>query len=215
MAISVRPILSIMSLSLMCFFLVSNQTSAQITYVEDFPDSISIWTKRWFYKNTNAENYYVARGNCDPNNRGNESNGLWISDDRGCGNFSSRSRVRINLINNFGNDAISFSIGVSSCLQLTVLNIYDRNGALVISETLPRSCFSFPNYSYALKNGISAFEFVNAIRIEGNTAIDNVTLIKQSSQATAVPTMTEWGMIIFMILAGLGSVYYLRRQKRA
>jgi len=32
---------------------------------------------------------------------------------------------------------------------------------------------------------------------------------------TAVPTMGEWGMIIFMILAGLGSVYYLRRQRRA
>jgi hypothetical protein len=29
-----------------------------------------------------------------------------------------------------------------------------------------------------------------------------------------IPTMTEWGMIIFMILAGFGAVYYLRRQKR-
>ncbi len=29
-----------------------------------------------------------------------------------------------------------------------------------------------------------------------------------------VPTMTEWGMIIFVILAGLGSVLYLRRQRR-
>jgi len=29
-----------------------------------------------------------------------------------------------------------------------------------------------------------------------------------------IPTMTEWGMIIFMILAGLGSVYYLRRRGR-
>ena len=29
-----------------------------------------------------------------------------------------------------------------------------------------------------------------------------------------VPTMNEWGMIIFMVLAGLGSVYYLRRQRR-
>jgi hypothetical protein len=28
-----------------------------------------------------------------------------------------------------------------------------------------------------------------------------------------VPTMTEWGMIIFMVLAGLGSLYYLRRHK--
>jgi len=32
---------------------------------------------------------------------------------------------------------------------------------------------------------------------------------------TSVPTMTEWGMIIFMVLAGLGAVYYMRRQRRA
>ena len=32
---------------------------------------------------------------------------------------------------------------------------------------------------------------------------------------TAVPTMTEWGMIIFVLLAGLGSVYYLRKQRKA
>jgi hypothetical protein len=31
----------------------------------------------------------------------------------------------------------------------------------------------------------------------------------------AVPTMTEWGMIIFMVLAALGGVLYLKRQKRA
>jgi hypothetical protein len=33
--------------------------------------------------------------------------------------------------------------------------------------------------------------------------------------ASAVPSMTEWGMIIFVMLAGLGSVYYMRRSKRA
>jgi hypothetical protein len=32
---------------------------------------------------------------------------------------------------------------------------------------------------------------------------------------SGIPTLTEWGMIIFTILAGLGAVYYLRRQKRA
>ena len=31
----------------------------------------------------------------------------------------------------------------------------------------------------------------------------------------SVPTMNEWGMIIFMALAGLGAVFYLRRSKRA
>jgi type VI secretion system secreted protein VgrG len=30
---------------------------------------------------------------------------------------------------------------------------------------------------------------------------------------TAVPTLSEWGVIIFMVLVGLMSIYYLRRQK--
>jgi hypothetical protein len=29
----------------------------------------------------------------------------------------------------------------------------------------------------------------------------------------SIPTMTEWGMIIFMVLAGLGAIYYLRRKR--
>ncbi len=33
-------------------------------------------------------------------------------------------------------------------------------------------------------------------------------------ESTSVPTMTEWGMIIFMILAGLGSFCYLKRRKQ-
>jgi len=32
---------------------------------------------------------------------------------------------------------------------------------------------------------------------------------------TAVPTMTEWGMIIFVVLAGLGPICFLRRQRKA
>lgn len=32
--------------------------------------------------------------------------------------------------------------------------------------------------------------------------------------AVSIPTMSEWGMIIFTVLAGIGSVYYLRRQRR-
>jgi len=36
-----------------------------------------------------------------------------------------------------------------------------------------------------------------------------------STTTSTVPTMTEWGMIFFVLLAGLGSAYYLRRQKKA
>jgi hypothetical protein len=31
-------------------------------------------------------------------------------------------------------------------------------------------------------------------------------------QTTTVPTMTEWGIIIFIVLAGMGSIYSLRRK---
>jgi len=44
-----------------------------------------------------------------------------------------------------------------------------------------------------------------------STCSSNCKIITPS---TVVPTMTEWGMIIFIILAGIGSIYYLRRQRR-
>jgi hypothetical protein len=45
-----------------------------------------------------------------------------------------------------------------------------------------------------------------------NTATASTTPLAVA--AVAVPTMTEWGMLIFMVLAGLGSVCYLRRDRR-
>jgi hypothetical protein len=41
--------------------------------------------------------------------------------------------------------------------------------------------------------------------------IDNVEI----GHDVGIPTLNEWGMIIFMVLAGLGSVYYLRRRRSA
>ncbi|MEK6673074.1 MAG: choice-of-anchor Q domain-containing protein [Nitrospirota bacterium] len=34
-----------------------------------------------------------------------------------------------------------------------------------------------------------------------------------AAAAVSVPTMTEWGMIIFIFLAGLGAMYYMRRRR--
>jgi hypothetical protein len=33
------------------------------------------------------------------------------------------------------------------------------------------------------------------------------------STSTSVPTLSEWGMMIFMVLAGTGSLYYLKSQR--
>ena len=46
----------------------------------------------------------------------------------------------------------------------------------------------------------------------------NGTIVDQGGpgdMGMGIPTMTEWGMIIFTMVAGLGAVYYLRRQKTA
>lgn len=36
----------------------------------------------------------------------------------------------------------------------------------------------------------------------------------QPQAAAAAPTMNEWGMLTFVVLAGFGAVYYMRRQRR-
>ena len=49
------------------------------------------------------------------------------------------------------------------------------------------------------------------LRIYSNRA----TFGQAAAAPTIVPTMTEWGMVTLMILAGLGAMYRLRRQKKA
>jgi hypothetical protein len=45
---------------------------------------------------------------------------------------------------------------------------------------------------------------------------NDIVVLKMSDDppATTVPTMNEWGIMIFMILAGIGSVFYLRKKRK-
>lgn len=52
-------------------------------------------------------------------------------------------------------------------------------------------------------------------RLFASTNSDPKGITFMPSRVTFIPTLNEWGMIIFMTLAGLGAVYYMRRQKRA
>ncbi|HDH01381.1 MAG TPA: IPTL-CTERM sorting domain-containing protein [Nitrospirae bacterium] len=40
----------------------------------------------------------------------------------------------------------------------------------------------------------------------------DIVVLKMSTMVTAIPTMTGWGMIVFMLLAGLMGVFYMRRR---
>ena len=64
----------------------------------------------------------------------------------------------------------------------------------------------------------------NLVSESFNGVIDDVRIYDQALSSSAiaalvtgpvnVPTMNEWGMIIFMVFSGVGSIYYLRRQRR-
>jgi hypothetical protein len=43
----------------------------------------------------------------------------------------------------------------------------------------------------------------------------SLILVEFEQAQAAVPTMGEWGVVIFTVLGGIGAVYYLRRQMRA
>ena len=48
--------------------------------------------------------------------------------------------------------------------------------------------------------------------LNGSDAYERIVYMSDPT-STDVPTMNEWGMIAFLVLAGIGSVYYLRRKR--
>ena len=147
------------------------------TYLETFPDPLGDWQAGWLYQNTNMESHYFSGGNCDANYRGNQPEGIWISDNQGCGNEIIQSPVRIDFAGGFGDDGVLLAFDLFTCVTDVTLNIYDKNGALVVSDPIPSNCWNWSSYSYPLTNGISAFELAyTGGQVEGNTSIDNVLL---------------------------------------
>lgn len=67
-----------------------------------------------------------------------------------------------------------------------------------------------PEYFF-LQSGVWHNGIIDKVRFFVNGSADPTCAAVPKS----VPTMTEWGIIIFIVIAGLGSVYYLRRKKTA
>jgi hypothetical protein len=67
-----------------------------------------------------------------------------------------------------------------------------------------------------INNNCITLYFVDGERGDDDLT-ENQVIVDQGGPGqggVAVPTMSEWGIIIFILLAGVGSVYYLRRQRR-
>ena len=88
--------------------------------------------------------------------------------------------------------------------------VYGPGGLIYTSPPINLSGPSAVFFGFQDSGGIVKVIFTSSTN-DWSAIIDNHTY---GDPPTSVPTMTECGMIIFMILAGIGSIYYLRRQFR-
>ena len=93
--------------------------------------------------------------------------------------------------------------------------IFSLTGGYVGASALPAGLtvdWYDQNYGNGYANGLF-FIFDTAVGANGTyrsfQVVQNVP-----AAATPIPTMNEWGLIIFMMMAGVGSVYFLRRRRR-
>ena len=93
--------------------------------------------------------------------------------------------------------------------------IFNLTGGYVGGSTLPVGLtvdFYDVNFGNGYANGLF-FIYDSAVGANGTYRGFQV-LQNVPAAATPVPTMNEWGMIIFMMMAGLNSAYFLRRRRR-
>ncbi|KWT94215.1 hypothetical protein [Candidatus Magnetominusculus xianensis] len=60
-------------------------------------------------------------------------------------------------------------------------------------------------------NAISASANWDAAIVAGAGPISPLFTLNGTALAAPTPTMTEWGMLMFMVFAGVGSIYYFKR----
>jgi hypothetical protein len=148
---------------------LSSVASAQL--VEEFPDPLGSWRSRWLAQNSNMQNYYVASGDPNEDNRGNNPTGLWVSDGVIGGNC--------NIIFNggFGASLVSIEFGIEAFVATTI-RFYDMAGVEFSSTAASGGSFPLEHdtliSSGISNNGISRILFESGSQVEGNTSIDNV-----------------------------------------
>jgi len=215
-------------LAMMAVLLSTFSTGANAALlVEDFADPLGDWTSDWLYLNSNMENYYVASGTCDDNYRGNEPDGIWVSDDKGCGNIITQTPVTINIDSSIGDAATCFSLDTFACYEGGTLTVFDKDGNQQASTMVANDCYNLSyNYQFGLPNGISSFVFDSpGDGIEGNTSIDNVTLndaaevcpdildpVVGEEPSEPVPANSSWALLALIAML-LGGVWLAMRRR--
>jgi hypothetical protein len=165
---------------------------AQAHLTETFPDPLGSWTTNWLYLNSDMENYYVAAGDPNIDNRGNNPEGLWIAEPQGVGSGNFGPVLQIDFDPSFGAQITDISFGLEAFIQIDV-TAYDMAGVSLGTMTFSGGDFGFDHsdiYSATSTNGVSYFIMdstpYSGGQVSGNTSIDNVT-VTIPSPATLAP----------------------------
>ena len=100
------------------------------------------------------------------------------------------------------------------------INVYDASNNLIGSFTVNGDSNGNEDNSAIFLGAMDTSPTIKRIEysvVSSATPSDDLTINQLDiiDPPTAVPTMTEWGMIIFMALAAAGSIYFLRKKKHA
>ena len=143
----------------------------------------------------------------------------------GCGLSDVQSLTEAQVANdpsyNYPFGLVSFKI---SCSQADVTLTFDAAGDLSSTyvyrkygPTTPGAPNTAKWYTFsALISGNSVTLHLVDGQLGDDTGVDGIIVDAGGpalSQPLPIPAMDEWGMIIFLLLAGLGAIFYLRRQK--
>jgi hypothetical protein len=136
-----------------------------------------------FMGTSNLENYYVSTGTLDENFRGNNDDGIWISD----GDLSNKESYIRFTDSSYSASITSFSLDIGSHVSGARIVIYDKDLTELLNEEIPKGCSNcmgggniYFNFGVTSTNGVAGFDIISG-GIEGNVGIDNVLVETGSS----------------------------------